>query len=133
MSGNCHSQKNRQSCPILTRESQRFLGYLVIGCLGLFKRVFYTLPEPLDAQTSPSYHEGRNHGEPTCPGCRAKAESAARERGRPIEPAPDNAGEGSLERGCSCFSHFPALRSEIQQADGRVESLNPQLSTKNYL
>ena len=34
-------------------------------------------------------------GEPTSSACaEAKAESVARERGRPIEPAPGNAGEG---------------------------------------
>jgi len=32
----------------------------------------------------------------------AKAESAVRERGRPVEPAPDNAGEGK-------YHFFPAF------------------------
>ena len=32
-------------------------------------------------------------------GCGTKAESAARERGRPLEPAPGNAGEGTLRGG----------------------------------
>ena len=38
------------------------------------------------------------NGEPTCPSG-TKAESAARERGRPMEPAPGNAGEGTLRGG----------------------------------
>jgi hypothetical protein len=38
-----------------------------------------------------------NNGEPCGPMGGTKAESAAGKRGRPIEPAPGNAGEGTLE------------------------------------
>jgi hypothetical protein len=52
----------------------------------------------------------------------AKAESVAQERGRPVEPAPDNAGEGSHQRG-GHFYEVATFPSRVIRSVHEVVSL----------